>query len=231
MISFWSRLFDLICPRACVVCGRRLSIQEDTICLCCLLDLPRTNCFEDFLDNDVARVFWGRIPIERAASFYYYTPQSEASRMIYQLKYHDHPEIGTTLGRIFARELLPQLFFQGMDAIIPVPLAKKRQRQRGYNQSAAIAQGISEETGLPLITHAIERISFSQSQTTKQRWDRNENVEQAFRLKDAQAVSGRHILLVDDIITTGATLCACAKELLQAPDVQVSVLSIGFTKS
>ena len=95
----------------------------------------------------------------------------------------------------------------------------------------AIAQGISEETGLPLITHAIERISFSQSQTTKQRWDRNENVEQAFRLKDAQAVSGRHILLVDDIITTGATLCACAKELLQAPDVQVSVLSIGFTKS
>lgn len=231
MISFWSRLLDLVSPRTCVVCGERLSVQEEVICLPCNLELPRTNCTEDFLDNDVARTFWGRIPIERAASLFYYAPQSRVSHLIYQLKYHHHPEVGTTLGRLFAHELIPELFFEGIDAIVPVPLTKKRQRQRGYNQSAVIAQAIGEQAQLPVITNAMERLTFNQSQTLKHRWERNENVEQAFRLTHPDAVCDRHILLVDDIITTGATLCACANELLKAGGVRVSVLSLGFTKS
>ena len=231
MISFWSRLLDFISPRACAVCGRRLSLQEEAICLSCNVELPRTDCTQDFLDNDVARTFWGRIPVERAAALFYYTPQSGVSRIIYQLKYQHHPEIGATLARQFARELIPALFFEGMDAIVPVPLTKRRQRERGYNQSAIIAQAIGEQAQLPVITNAMERLTFNQSQTLKHRWERNENVEQAFRLTHPDAVCGRHILLVDDIITTGATLCACASELLKAGGVRVSVLSLGFTKS
>ena len=230
MISFWSRLLDLVSPRTCVVCGERLSVQEEVICLPCNLELPRTNCTEDFLDNDVARTFWGRIPIERAASLFYYAPQSRVSHLIYQLKYHHHPEVGTTLGRLFACELIPELFFEGIDAIVPVPLTKKRQRQRGYNQSAVIAQAIGEQTHLPVITNAMERLTFQQSQTLKHRWERNENVEHVFELVDDN-ISDQHLLLIDDVVTTGATVIACAKEMQKASNVKISVLALGFAKS
>lgn len=135
------------------------------------------------------------------------------------------------MGRMAAKELLMTDFFEGIEAVVPVPLAKKRERQRGYNQSLEIAKGISEATALPIYNKVVARTVFKGSQTNRGRWDRNENVEKAFLLTDGESVRGKHLLLVDDVVTTGATVIACAKELVKAGDVKVSVLSLGFAKS
>ena len=230
-ISFWSSLLDLISPRTCVVCGQRLSVSEETICSKCNLHLPRTGFQQDPYENIMAKMFWGQIPIERATALIYYEPHAETANILYEMKYKNHPEIGEVMGRLMARELQMSNFFEGIDGIIPVPLAKKRQRQRGYNQSHELAKGISEITGLPIYNKVVRRTVFEGSQTSLGRWERNENVEQVFELKDAPTVQGKHLLIVDDVVTTGATVIACAKELCKAGGVRISVLSLGLAKN
>ena len=230
-ISFWTRLLDLISPRACVVCGCRLSASEEIICGKCNLHLPRTGFQQDPYENIMAKMFWGQIPIERAAALIYYEPHAETANILYELKYKNHPEIGEMMGRLMARELQTGNFFESIDGIIPVPLAKKRERQRGYNQSHELAKGISEITGLPIYNKVVRRTVFEGSQTSLGRWERNENVEQVFELKDALTIQGKHLLIVDDVVTTGATVIACAKELCKAEGVRISVLSLGLAKS
>ena len=132
---------------------------------------------------------------------------------------------------MFTKEIQPSGFFDGIDGIVPVPLAKKRQRQRGYNQSQEIAQGVYEITGLPIYNKVVRRSTYKGSQTNKGRWERNENVEQVFELIDPAAIQGRHLLLIDDVVTTGATIIACAKELLKAGHVKLSILTLGFAKN
>ena len=230
-ISFWSSLLDLISPRTCVVCGQRLSVSEETICSKCNLHLPRTGFQQDPYENIMAKMFWGQIPIERATALFYYEPHAETANILYEMKYKNHPDIGEVMGRLMARELQMSNFFEGIDGIIPVPLAKKRQRQRGYNQSHELAKGISEITGLPIYNKVVRRTVFEGSQTSLGRWERNENVEQVFELKDASTIQGKHLLLVDDVVTTGATIIACAKELCKAGGVRISVLSLGLAKN
>ena len=230
-ISFWSSLLDLISPRTCVVCGQRLSVSEETICSKCNLHLPRTGFQQDPYENIMAKMFWGQIPIERATALFYYEPHAETANILYEMKYKNHPEIGEVMGRLMARELQMSNFFEGIDGIIPVPLAKKRQRQRGYNQSHELAKGISEITGLPIYNKVVRRTVFEGSQTSLGRWERNENVEHVFELKDASTVQGKHLLIVDDVVTTGATIIACAKELCKAGGVRISVLSLGLAKN
>lgn len=229
-VSFWSRLLDLISPRQCVVCGQRLAVSEEVICSKCNLHLPRTGFQADALENDMARMLWGRIPVERVAALFYYEAHAASARIIYHLKYHDHPEMGRVMGRMVAREFAISRFFDGIDAIVPVPLAKKRQRQRGYNQSREMAEGIGEVTGLPIYNKVVRRTGFKGSQTRLTRLERNENVEGTFLLADGNSIRGKHLLLVDDVVTTGATVVACARELLKAEGVRVSVLSLGFVK-
>ena len=230
MISFFRRLLDLISPRLCAVCGRRLSITEEVLCASCNLHLPRTGYQSVPYDNEMAKLFWGQIPVERATALYFYQPHAETARLIYALKYQDHPEIAYQMGRMIATELLPSGFFVGIDAVVPVPLAPSRQRQRGYNQSKEIVSGICEITGLPILEKAVIRTHFKESQTQHGRWERNDNVEHVFTLADASSANGKHLLIVDDVVTTGATVIACAKELCKAGNVKVSVLSLGFTK-
>ena len=230
-ISFWHRLLDLISPRLCVVCGQRLTVSEETICSKCNLHLPRTGFQQDPYENEMAKLFWHQIPIERATALFYYEAHSETANILYELKYKSHPEIGEVMGRMMAKELQPFGFFDEIDGIVPVPLAKKRLRQRGYNQSLEIARGISEMTGLPIYNKVVRRNAFEGSQTNKGRWERNENVEGVFELKDATAIQGKHILIVDDVVTTGATVIACAQELCKAGSIKVSVLALGFAKS
>ena len=230
-ISFWSSLLDLISPRTCVVCGQRLSVSEETICSKCNLHLPRTGFQQDPYENIMAKIFWGQVPIERATALFYYEPHAETANILYEMKYKNHPEIGEVMGRLMARELQMSNFFEGIDGIIPVPLAKKRQRQRGYNQSHELAKGISEITGLPIYNKVVRRTVFEGSQTSLGRWERNENVEHVFELKDASTIQGKHLLLVDDVVTTGATVIACAKELCKAGGVRISVLSLGLAKN
>ena len=230
-ISFWHRLLDLISPRCCVVCGHRLSVTEYTLCARCNFHLPRTDFYKDAYENELARLFWGQIPIERATAFFYYEAHAETANILYELKYKDHPEIGEVMGRMLAKEIHPSGFFDGIDGIVPIPLAKKRQRQRGYNQSKEIAKGISEITGLPIFDKVVRRTTYEGSQTTKGRWERNENVEHVFELIAPETIQGRHLLLIDDVVTTGATVIACAKELLKTANVKISVLTLGFAKS
>lgn len=230
-ISFWHRLLDLISPRCCVVCGHRLSVTEDVICARCNFHLPRTGFQKAPYENEMAKLFWGQIPIERATAFFYYEGHAETANILYELKYKDHPEIGEVMGRMLAKEIHPSGFFDGIDGIVPIPLAKKRQRQRGYNQSIEIASGVSGITGLPIYDRVVRRTTYEGSQTSKGRWERNENVEHVFELIAPETIQGRHLLLIDDVVTTGATVVACAKELLKAPNIKLSVLTLGFAKS
>lgn len=231
VVSFLHRLLDLISPRLCVVCGQRLTVSEDTLCSRCNLHLPRTDFHKAPYDNDMARLFWHQIPIERATALFYYEAHSETANILYELKYKNHPEIGEVMGRLMAKELQTSGFFDGIDGIVPIPLARKRQRQRGYNQSMEIARGVSEITSLPIYNKVAWRNVFEGSQTSKGRWERNENVEQVFELRDALTIQSKHLLIVDDIVTTGATVIACAKELCKAEGVRISVLSLGLAKS
>ena len=231
VISFWHRVLDLISPRLCVVCGQRLTVSEEIICSKCNFHLPRTHFQQDPYENEMAKLFWHQIPIERATALFYYEAHSETANILYELKYKNRPDIGEVMGRLVAKELQPSGFFDGIDGIVPIPLAKKRQRQRGYNQSQEIACGISEITNLPIYNNVVRRNVFEGSQTNKGRWERNENVEKVFEMTDETAIRGKHLLIIDDVVTTGATVIACAKELCKAVNVKVSVLALGFAKS
>ena len=228
--SFWTKLLDLVSPRLCVVCGRRLSPEESVLCPRCMFELPTTDFPAHPYDNPMARLFWGQFQIEKAVAMFHYVPQSEHAKIIYDLKYHGHPEVGEQMGRLFARQLQTTDFFADIDAIVPLPITRKRQRQRGYNQSEMLARGISEQTGLPIYNKVVERTAFHESQTHVQHFERRENVQKAFRLTDGAAIAGKRLLLVDDIVTTGFSIIACAQQLQQAPDVKISVLTLGKTK-
>lgn len=230
-ISFWHRLLDLISPRTCAVCGHRLTVTEEIICAKCNFHLPRTGFHHNAYENEMAKLFWHQIPIERASALFYYEAHSKTANVVYELKYKNHPEIGEVMGRMMAKELQPSGFFEGIDGIVPIPLARKRQRQRGYNQSMEIARGVSEITGIPIYGKVVRRISFKGSQTSLGRWERNENVEKVFDLIDPATIHGKHLLVIDDVVTTGATIIACCQQLTKAGDVKVSVLSLGFAKS
>ena len=229
--SFWTKLLDLISPRLCVACGRRLSAEQSVLCAGCMLHMPLTGFSSQPLDNPLARLFWGQFPVERATAMFYYEPHSESAEIVYTLKYRHRPEVGQQAGQVLAHDLLAEGFFEGIDALVPVPLARKRQRQRGYNQSEEIARGISLATGLPIYNKVVERLDFKTSQTRLTPYERRENVEQAFRLLDARRIAHRHLLLVDDVITTGSIISACARQLCQAEGVRISVLALGYSRS
>ena len=230
-MNWWTRILDFISPRLCVVCGERLSPTERSICSVCLLHLPRTTYQFSPDDNPMAQLFWHLTPIKRAAALLYYEPHSELARLIYDLKYHDRPDIGEDMGRLMANEMQLAHYFDGIDVLLPVPLSRKRLRQRGYNQSEMLAIGVSDITHLPIVTNALRRKHFVKSQTRLSRHERQENVEDMFELRDGSRLQGKHVLLIDDICTTGATLIACIDALKNIPGIRLSVLTLGFTKT
>lgn len=222
-------LLDIIAPRTCCVCGRRLGATEDVICTSCFLFMPRTDFLDDPYNNEMAKTFWGRVKnFEKAFALMYHQPHADSAHPVYQLKYNGKPDVGTDMGLIMGKMMAEKGFFEDIDAILPVPLAKKRTKERGYNQSQMIALGLHDVSRLPIYNNVVKRISFEGSQTQKDRWDRAENVENAFELTDGSRITGKHLLVVDDVVTTGATVCAIAKQLLQAKDVHISVASVGF---
>lgn len=227
--SVLTRLFDLVAPRRCVACGARLAVSERVVCSSCLLHLPRTYYYSTPQDNVVARLFWGRVDVCRAAAFFFFRPKAESAAVIYAMKYRGDVDACRYMGRLMATELAADSFFNSIDIIVPVPLARKRRRARGYNQSEELARGMAEITGLPVDTRAVERTGFIISQTKLSREDRMDNVEGAFRLADASRISGRHVLLVDDVITSGATMLSCARAVGEAEGVTVSILALSFS--
>ena len=204
-----------------------MSPGEEVLCVRCQADLPRVRTVS-FEENDIARIFWGLVPIEKGISFFHYTPHSPHSRILFELKYHNHPEVGKTMGRMMAEELKATNFFNGIDLIVPIPLSRKKERQRGYNQSDWIAWGISEATGIPTDTTSVVRTKSNPSQTTLDHRQRRENVRDIFAVRHPEILEGRHILLVDDVITTGATMLSCAETIARACRVRFSVLSLAW---
>lgn len=226
-----NKLLDLVAPRFCVVCGNRLAVSEDYVCSVCNLHLPRTGFQSHADDNQMVRMLWGLMPVERATALFYYAPGTQTTHILETLKYNDQPEIGITMGRLMAQELKESGFFDGIDLIIPIPLARSRQRQRGYNQCTMLARGVSEATGIQVVESVVIRERFEKSQTRLDRWERLENVEGLFALRNPQSLRGKHVLLIDDVMTTGATVCSCSQPLQQVEGLRISVLTLAFAKS
>jgi ComF family protein len=202
--------------------------NEELICTECYVTIPRTN-FHKVLNNPVEQLFWGRCMIEKAAAFSFYTKGSRIRKLLHNLKYNGIREIGYEIGRIYASSLRDSGFFEDIDLIIPVPLHTSKQRRRGFNQSEYISSGISEIAGIPVDTKSLKRISVSDTQTRKSRYERWVNVEGIFEVAYPELIRRKHILLVDDVITTGSTIESCASELLKIEDVKVSVLALAVS--
>lgn len=219
-------IINFLFPRYCPICENRLAPEEKNICYSCLSGLPRINAH--FIDgNPIERLYWTHLPIERATAFFSYDSM-EAREVIYQTKYFKDPKVGEVVAKAMTEELKETDFFDGMDIIIPIPLHPKRLRKRGYNQCDFIASGISEVTGLPVVKDAVRRIVDNSSQTQLLLGERRENVIGIFELVKPEKVQGKHILLVDDVITTGATTISCGQELAKAGDVKISVIGMGY---
>lgn len=220
-------ILDFFFPRKCPVCGNRLELDEHPLCLKCNVGMPRTMFWEHPYDNPMARMYWGKIPVEKVAAYFYFAPKSGVAQLIYGVKYHGRANIAIELGEMLADEM--QDFFDDIDCIVPLPISIKRRMKRGYNQSDMIARGVSKATGIPIESHAVIRRYFETSQTHLTRIERRENVDDVFVLKDADALHGKHVLIVDDVITTGATTISCAEQILKAGNVKVSILSLGYS--
>lgn len=219
-------------PRTCSVCGRRLSSEEEVFCTACLLHLPMTHFIDAPYDNELAQVFWGRVkPFHKAFALLYHFPQANSARAVYLLKYYRGLETGYAMGHLMGKLMAEHGFFDDIDALVPMPLAGNRQRPRGYNQSVVLCEGMADIVRLPILKRAVRRTKFKDSQTHKNVFERIENVEGAFRLMHPEQVSGKHLLIVDDVVTTGATVCALAKELSRAPGVSFSVAAFSFAGS
>lgn len=230
MVSILTRIFDLVAPRTCSCCGNRLSPTEEYICVNCLLDFPRTNFQFDPYENSMAHMFRGKFPVERCGAFFYYSKKENSVHAIHDFKYHHMPALAVLMGRMVAHEYVTTAFFDGIDGIVPVPLSKASMLRRGYNQCYHLAVGIQEVTGLPILRKVVGRRRFRGSQTKRSSEERWENVKDVFYLKEAAQAAHRHLLLIDDVVTTGATLCACAQAILPAGDVRFSILTIGMVR-
>lgn len=228
LYDLWEDFISLLFPRLCYGCGNHLFRNEKLICTECYIVIPRTN-YHLKADNPVAQLFWGRCLIENAAAFSFYTRDSRIRKLIHQLKYKGIGEIGYELGRIYALSLKTSGFLDGVDLIIPVPLHPSKKRKRGFNQSELISSGISDVTGITIDTKSLVRRSVSRTQTKKSRYDRWKNVEDIFQVTDSSSLKDKHILIIDDVITTGSTIEACANEILKIENVKVSVAALAFS--
>jgi ComF family protein len=221
-----SSLKHLFFPHVCKSCFSEIAQQDQYICTRCLAELPFTG-FSQMKINPVEKIFFGRVPIEAASSLFYFTSASIVQKLIHQIKYKGQQQLAVYLGKMMGREIRSSARFAGLDLVIPLPLFKIRERQRGYNQAALLAKGISEAANLPLAENAMARIKASSTQTRKTRAERWQNVEGLFSISGDLA-ENRSILLVDDVITTGATLDACASSLLEVKGTRVSIITLAY---
>ncbi len=225
IMEIFNDFINLIFPVHCAACGEMLMKNERIICSRCIYHLPRTDFHLD-QDNPVARIFWGRIRIEQATAYYFFNKGSKFRRLVHELKYLGRQDIGVELGRAFGSELMKS-GFRNVDVVVPVPLHKKKLRKRGFNQSECIARGIAEAMSKPIDTLSVIRAIDTATQTRRSRYDRWLNVECVFRITEPESLIGKHILLVDDVLTTGATLEACATAILEVEETKVSIAALA----
>ena len=223
-----SDFLSLIFPKICYACGKSLFKSEDCICTYCHYHLPRTN-FHLNAENPVLKLFRGRVDIHAASSMYLFSKGGKVQRLIHQLKYRGKKEIGVSLGKYYGRDLKSSSFFSSADMVIPVPLHLNKIKKRGYNQSEMFALGMAETLEKTHENEVLVRAYASATQTRKSRFARWQNVEEVFKVVAPEKLEGKHILLADDVVTTGATLEACANKILEIPGTKVSVATIAYT--
>lgn len=231
--SLLEKIINLYTKPYCAICKAELVGTEEAICLRCSLSMPFTETWQQPDDNEMAKLFWHQIPIKGCTALFHYHSHSPSAQLLYRLKYGNEPNIGRQLGKMIALKGMHSNFFDGIDAIIPIPLSPNRIKTRGYNQSLMIAEGIASVTHLPIITNAVIRNTFKESQTHKSRWQRKENVEHAFLLNDAYpltSLAGKHLLIIDDVCTTGSTIIACCQQLKALEGTTFSVACIGWAQ-
>lgn len=217
--------FNLIFPKICFSCNDVLLKHEEVICTSCQFSLPKTNYHLD-KENPLNKIFWGRVDVKNVSSFYLFKKKGKIQNLLHHLKYKGAKEVGEKIGELYGFELLNSNWIKDVDIIIPVPLHEKKLKKRGYNQSEYFAKGLSKSTNLPCIVNVLFRKTHSETQTKKSRFNRWENVSEIFDLRDGERIKNKHILLVDDVITTGATLEASV-HALKKENCEVSILTIA----
>lgn len=216
-------VFQLFFPETCEVCGNSLRYGEHLVCTDCLLDIPKIH-LHNLEHNPVEKIFAGQVPFVRATAFFNYQKHNEYAYLIHKLKYNGRNDIGLFLGEMFGIALQQSGFLDDIDAIVPIPLHPKRQRKRGYNQSTIVAKGISNISNIEIFENAVIRAVYTNTQTRKNKEERAQNVKGIFEVSNASQINGKHVLILDDVITTGATCISCAETILK----QSNVKSISF---
>jgi ComF family protein len=223
---YFENFISLIFPRICHACGEHLVKTEAHFCGSCILAFPYTD-YHLYKENKLAKQFWGTVKLESAAAFLFFNTGSKVQNIMHQLKYNNQPQIGIALGQLYGQQLKTNMHYQTAEAIIPVPLHPKKILKRGYNQSEQFAIGLAQSLNIPVITDLLLRDKFAESQTTKSRLNRFDNMDSVFR-----AIADKHqfkkVLLVDDTITTGATLAACATALQDIGIKEINIVGIAF---
>ena len=213
-------------PRNCLNCSNILVANEDFLCTQCLLDLPKTD-FHLEPDNILFQNFAHVSLVSEAFAFWHFNPSGVAQSVLHALKYHDKPEIGRFFGAMYGRELSASREDLEVDLILPIPMHWKKQRIRGYNQSNEIAKGLSSELGIPVLLDGLSKVRHTQSQTKKNRLQRWENVEESFQILKPTSLYDQRIMLVDDVITTGATVSAIADQLVKCDVASITVCALA----
>ncbi|WP_313156506.1 ComF family protein [Sphingobacterium multivorum] len=222
----FSDFIAIFFPRECGCCGCVLKYQEKFVCTACDFHLPYTN-FHEYSDNDTARQLWGKAPVEEACSFLLLQKDSRVERLIYQIKYNNQPFLAEYFGYLYGLKLIKIKAYQDINCIVPVPLHRSKFRKRGYNQSTYFGRGLSRAMGIPLREDILVRKKATMSQTGKGRIDRYDNVSDIFDYKGTMLPANVHILVVDDVLATGATVVSAALTLLDAVDCRVSVATLA----
>lgn len=224
-----SHFFNLFYPEVCVCCSTPLLDQEKLICLTCQFDLPIVDN-GNYQDNLTMKIFMGRVPLEKAASFMYYHQTGKAKQLIHELKYRNNQKIGTLIADWFGSRLAKSQNFKDFDCIIPVPLHQKKLKKRGYNQLTEFGNRLADLLEIDCLEDLLQRVSFTNTQTKKKRLDRFQNTSSKFVLKESERLQNKHVLLIDDVVTTGATLEACCKELLKTDGIKISIATMAITE-
>ena len=218
---------DLFYPQLCAGCSASLDSSDSVLCFRCIQELPLTN-FHLVSPNPVEKMFWGRMDVAAATSLFYFTQDTIVQRMMHQLKYRGNKEVGISMGRKLGESMLDNPRFKDVDFLLPLPLHPKKLKLRGYNQAEVIADGVAEVTGWKVLPDLIRRKRFTDTQTHKSRQDRWENMKDRFFNTDPELIAGKHVMLIDDVITTGATLEACGMEILNGGKTRLSLATMAY---
>ncbi len=228
-MSLWQDFISLIYPRSCICCDNLLLKSEEFICNQCFINLPQSK-FEAENESELDKLFYGRVPVQKAGAFLIFEKSGKVQKILHSIKYNGNKRLAFRVGQWYGEKLKEYNVFVMADCIVPVPLHPKKQKQRGFNQSEEFAKGLSDSLHIPVVNDNLIRVEFTSTQTKKSKAERWENVKDKFELMYPERLESKTILLVDDVITTGATLDACYQALNSAKEIKLSVISLAYAK-